>query len=69
MFDLVVNKAQEIEHQKQGEENEEEDQDKYLPLYQPAIARKKDFIQHPYNLRPRDQKMVNSKTILASTHL
>ena len=69
MFNLGVTEDQEIERRKQEEENEEEDQDKDLPLYQPAIVRKKDFIQHPYNLRPRDRKMVNSKTILGSAQL
>ena len=69
MFDLGVTEDQEIERRKQEEENEEEDQDKDLPLYQPTIACKKDFIQHPYNLRPRVQKMVKSRTILVSIQL
>ena len=69
MFDLRITEDQEIEWQKQEEENEEEDQNKDLPLYQPVVVHKKDFIQHPYNLRPRDRKMVNTKTILASTRL
>ena len=69
MFDLGVTEDQEIEHQKQEEENEEEDQNQDLPLYQPAIVRKKDFIRHPYNLRPRDQKMGKAMTILMSTQL
>ena len=70
MFDLGVTKDQEIECQKQEEEkNEEEDKNQDLPLYQPSITRKKDFIQHPYNLRPRDRKMVNTRTMLVSTCL
>ena len=68
MFDLGVTKDQEIERQKQEEENKEGNENKDLPLYQPVIVRKKDFIQHPHNLRPRNQKIVNTKTILASTH-
>ena len=57
MFDLGITKEQEIECQKQEEENEEESKDKYLPLYQPVIAWKRDIIPsvaHPYNLRPRE---------------
>ena len=69
MFDLGITEDQEIECQKLEEENKEENENNELPLYQPAIACKKDFIQHPYNLRPRDQKMVNIKAILMSTHL
>ena len=69
MFNLGITKDQEMERRKQEEENEEENENEDLQLYQPAIVRKKDFIQHPYNLRPRDQKMVNTKTILLSTHL
>ena len=69
MFDLGITEDQEIEHRKQEEENEEESEDKDLPLYQPAVPWKKDFILHPYNLRPREQKLVNSKTILMSTRL
>ena len=69
MFYLGITEDQEMEHQKQEEENEKEDDDQDLPLYQPAIAQKKDFILHPYNLRPRDQKSVNTKIILASTCL
>ena len=56
MFDLGVTKDQEIERQKQEEQNEEEDQDKDLPFYQLAIACKKYFIQHRYNLRPVVEK-------------
>ena len=69
MFNLGITKDQEIEHQKQEDENEEGSEDKDLPLYQPAVARKKDFNPHPYNLRPRDQKLVNTITILMSTYL
>ena len=69
MFDLGIMEEQEFEHQKQEREEEEEDEDKDLPLYQPAIARKKDFNPHPYNLRPRDRKPVNSRTVLTSTYL
>ena len=69
MFDLGMTEEQELEHQKQEEEEEEEGVDKDLPLYQPMIARKKDFNSHPYNLRPRDQKSVNTRTILMSTYL
>ena len=70
MFDLGITEEQEIEHQKQ--EEEEEGKDKDLPLYQPSVARKRDIIPsvpHPYNLRSRKQKSVNSQTILMSTHL
>ena len=69
MFNLGIIEDQEIERQKLEEENEEENENNKLPLYQPAIACKKDFIQHPYNLRPRDRKMANTKAILVSTHL
>ena len=69
MFDLRITEDQEMEHQKQEEEEEEENKNNELKLYQPAIARKKDFNQHPYNLRPRDRKMVNTKAILVSIHL
>ena len=69
MFNLRITEDQEMERRKQLEENEEENENNELPLYQPVIACKKDFIQHPYNLRPRDRKMVNTKAILVSTHL
>ena len=69
MFDLGIMEEQEIERQKHEEEDEKEDEDKDLPLYQPSIARKKDFNPHQYNLRPRDRKSVNSRTILMSSHL
>ena len=58
---------QELERSKQEKDEEKEDKD--LPLYKPAIARKKDFSTHPYNLRPRDCKLVKSRTVLASTYL
>ena len=54
MFDLGITEDQELEHQKQEEENEEEDENSELPLYNPAVSRKKDFIERPYNLRPRN---------------
>ena len=69
MFDLGITEDQELECQKQEEENEEEDENSELPLYNPAISKKKDFIERPYNLRPRNQKMVNSQTVLVSTRL
>ena len=54
MFDLGITEDQEMECRKQEEENEEENENEDLPLYQLAIVHKKYFIQHPYNLRPRD---------------
>ena len=69
MFDLGITEDQELEHQKQEEENEEEDVNSELPLYNPAVSRKKDFIEPPYNLRPRNRKTVNSQTVLVSTYL
>ena len=52
MFDLGITEEQEMEHQKLEEEEEEENKDEDLPLYQPAVVRKKDLIApHPYNLR------------------
>ena len=69
MFDLRITEDQEIEHQKQEEENEEEDENNELPLYNPAVSRKKDFIECPYNLRPRNLKMANSQAISVSTCL
>ena len=68
MFDLGITEDQEIERQKQEEENET-DENNELPLYNPAVSRKKDFIERPYNLRPRNQKMTNSQAVLVSTHL
>ena len=69
MFDLGITEDQELEYQKQEEENEEENEDSELPLYNPAVSRKKDFIERPYNLRPRNRKTVNSQAVLVSTHL
>ena len=60
---------QELEHQKQEEENEEDDENSKLPLYNPAVSRKKDFIQRPYNLRPWNRKTVNSQAVFVSTRL
>ena len=68
MFDLGITEDQELEHQKQEKENEE-DENNELPLYNPAVSRKKDFIERPYNLRPRNWKTVNSQAVLVSTHL
>ena len=51
MFDLGITEDQEIECQKQEEEKEEENENNELPLYNPAVSRKKDFIKRPYNLR------------------
>ena len=69
MFDLGLTENQELEHQKQEEENKEEDENCELPLYNPAVSRKKDFIERPYNLRPRNRKTVNSQAVLVSTYL
>ena len=69
MFDLGITDDQEFESRKQEEENEEEDKNSELPLYNPAVSRKKDFIKHPYNLRPRNRKTVNSQAVLICTHL
>ena len=69
MFDLGITEDQELECQKQEEENEEEDENSELPLYNPAVSRKKDFIEHPYNLRPRNWKTVNYQAVLVSMHL
>ena len=69
MFDLRVTEDQEIERRKQEEENEEEDNNKELPLYNPAVSRKRDFIEQPYNLRPRNWETANSKAVLVSTCL
>ena len=54
MFDLGITEDQELERRKQEEENEEDNENRELPLYNPAVSRKKDFIEHPYNLRPRN---------------
>ena len=69
MFNLGMTEDQEIECRKQEEENEGEDENNELPLYNPVVSRKKDFLQLPYNLRPRNQKMANSQVVLVSTHL
>ena len=68
MFDLGVMEDQELERQKQENENEEEGETSDLPLYNPAVSRKKDFIERPYNLRPRN-RTVNSQAVLVSTRL
>ena len=69
MFNLGIMEDQELECQKQEEENEEEVENCELPLYNPAVSRKKDFIERPYNLRPRNQKTVNSQAVFVSTRL
>ena len=69
MFDLEITEDQELECQKQEKENEEEDETSKLPLYNPAVSRKKDFIERPYNLRPRNWKAVNSQAVLVSMRL
>ena len=47
MFDLGKTEDQELERQKQEKENEEEDETSELPLYNPAVSRRKDFIDMP----------------------
>ena len=69
MFDLGITEDQELKRRKQEEENEEEDENCELPLYNPAVSRKKDFIERPYNLRPRNRKTVNSQAVFVSTRL
>ena len=72
MFDLGIMEEQEMECQKQEEEKEEENEDENLLLYQPSVAQKTDIIPsvpHPYNLRSREWKPVNSKAVLTTTHL
>ena len=69
MFDLGIMEDQEIERQKQEEENEEEDENNELLLYNPAVSRKKDFIECRFNLRIRNRKTANSQAVLVSTHL
>ena len=54
MFDLGITEDQELECQQQEKDYEEEDENSELPLYNPAVSRKKDFIERPYNLRPRN---------------
>ena len=68
MFDLGIMEDQELKRRKQEEENEE-DENSELPLYNPAVSRKKDFIECPYNLRPSNWKTVKSQDVLVSTHL
>ena len=69
MFDLGITEDRELKCQKQEEENEGEDENCELPLYNPAVSRKKDFIECLYNLRPRNRKTVNSQAVFVSTHL
>ena len=69
MFDLGITEDQELERQKQENEKEEEDETSDLPLYNPAVSRKKDFIEHPYNLRPRNRKTADSQAVSVSTRL
>ena len=69
MFDLGITEDQELEPQKQEEENEQEGENCELPLYNPAVSRKKDFIECPHNLRPRNRKTVNLQTVSVSTRL
>ena len=69
MFDLGLTEDQELECQKQEEENKEGGENRKLPLYNPVVSRKKDFIERPYNLRPRNRKTVNSQAVLVSTYL
>ena len=69
MFDLGLMEDQELERQKLEEENKEEDENRELPLYNPVVSRKKDFIECPYNLRPRNWKTVNCQAVLVSTYL
>ena len=69
MFNLGITEDQELEHQKREEENQQEDENCELPLYNPAVSRKKDFIECPYNLRPRNHKTVNLQTVLVSMRL
>ena len=69
MFDLGITEDQELERQKQEEENEEEGENHELPLYNPVVSRKKDFIERPYNLRPKNRKTVNSQAVFISRRL
>ena len=69
MFNLGITGDQELECQKWKEENEEEGKNCELPLYNPAVSRKKDIIKCLYNLRPRNRKTVNSQAVLVSTRL
>ena len=67
MFDLGITEDQELKRQKQEKDNEEEDENSELPLYNPAVSRKKDFIERPYNLRPRNWKTADYEAVLVST--
>ena len=69
MFNLGITEDQELERQKQENEKEEEDETSDLPLYNPAVSRKKDFIERPYNLRPRNRKTADSQAVSVSTRL
>ena len=69
MFDLGITESQEFERQKQENEKEDDDETRELPLYNPAVSRKKDFIERLYNLRPRNRKTANSHAVLVSTRL
>ena len=69
MFDLGITEDQELKSRKQEEENEEDNENSELPLYNPVVSRKKDFIKCPYNLRPRNRKTVNSQAVLVSMSL
>ena len=69
MFDLGITEDQELKRQEQEKENEEEDETSELPLYNPAVSRKTEFIEWPYNLRLRNRKTVNSQAVLVSTRL
>ena len=69
MFNLGITEDQELERQKQENEKEEEDETSDLPLYNPVVSRKKDFIERPYNLRPRNWKTANSQAVSVSTRL
>ena len=69
MFDFGITEDQELERQKQENENEEEGETSELPLYNQAVSRKKNFIERPYNLRPRNWKTANSQAVSISTHL
>ena len=69
MFDLGITENQEFERQKEENEKEEEDKTSELPFYNPAVSRTKDFIERPYNLRPRNRKTANSQAVLVSTCL
>ena len=69
MFNLGITENQEFKRQKQENEKGEEDETSELPLYNPAVSRKKDFIEHPYNLRPRNQKTASSQAGSVSTRL